>query len=811
MTKQESNKTYCQQRLDTYQITDEYNNTTIIKKEFKGREGIETIYEDKIVPVKWFENTEKNDIRILYKNLDNQQLHVHGESKNVKPFYRICLNKAHREFEKEVNKVDKRYHQDAGTGCNLFITQYVIDCFIEKAQVETLYLIEGEFKAFSLWMNAKKIGINLPVIGLPGIQMFTDGRKVAPLFHEDIDMFIKICGVKQIVLLHDADCLQMGKWNAEKEPDKDLSKRLNSFYGTVNSMREIVKLYEGLELYYMHIKEDYMDEECIEAETTCKGMDDLLLARKEHIDDIIKDLLRHSRAKVYFDGFNATEKQPLFIQSYFLLNKKNKVPIDFYLKFQHEIKDRVFNFMGWRYQYVLNEQEGHYQLKTVQHMESHKFIRVATDYFKIVYKPNSKGDVERSLVKWSQSLIKMDYVDKGYPYFLDEIKKYSAFCNVPEHDPEKFQIDYKNEFGDIFYNLYYPITHKLSPGEWPYIKMYLEHIFQDKYNFGLDYLYLSYMKPLQRLPIICLVSKEHNTGKSTFLWFLREMFMQNATIIGNQELHDTFNDDYVSKKFICIDEGLIEKVTVLEKIKSWNTSHKIKMNTKNVARTEIDFFANIILTSNHEENFIKIDQNADRFFVQKVPQLSKRDPDMLDKMASEIPHFLDYLKNKHQLMHDKAERFYFAATDYTTEALKNVQKQSKSWLHKTIEIMIEDMFTEYNATDIKVLKLHFTESEIYKELQTRYKKNVEVGYLRSVLKDEMKLTNANMTATGYRILEDTVNPEIKAVVEFKKAKGRYYEFDIERFFDKEELTDIGITEKDIIISNDFNETKTPWD
>jgi hypothetical protein len=796
--KKEKQTTYCDKRLSTYLITDEFNNTKFIRKVFKSREGTATVYEDKLEDTAWFTATDQNDIRILYKTLDNQQLHVHGESKNVKPFYRICLNDNHRDYQKVVNGVDKKYHQDAGTGTNLFLTQYVIDCFSANQPLETLYLIEGEFKAFSLWMNAKILDIDLAVIGLPGIQMFTDGKKIAPMFHEDIDQVIKLCGIKNIVMVHDADALQMGKWDHEKQPDKDLSIRLNSFYSTVNNIREITKLYDGLEFYYMHIKEMFMEERCIPADTTCKGLDDLILARPPVIQDIIKDLQRHSRARIYFDGFNASEKQPNWIQSYFLLNKKSKAPLDFYLKFQDIIKDHIFNFKGWRYQYVLNEQEGNSTLRTVQHMESNKFIRVGTDYFKIAYKPNSKDIEERSLIKWSQTLIKLDYIDKGYPHFLDEVKKYTAFCNVPEHNPDKFQLDYKNSYNDLFYNLYYPLNHILSKGEWPTIKKYLFHIFQDRYDFGLDYMYLSYMQPLQRLPIICLVSKEHNTGKSTFLWFLRAVFAQNATIIGNQELHDNFNDDYVSKKFICIDEGLIEKITVLEKIKSWNTSHKIKMNTKNVARTEIDFFANIVLTSNHEDNFIKIDPNADRFFVQKVPALKERDPDILDKMEAEIPHFLYYLVNEHKLKHEKKERFYFSAEDYSTDALKAVQRQSKSWLHKTIEIMIEEMFRELNCTEAKVLTLFFTESELFKEISARYKKNVEVAYLRGVLKDEMKLNNQNLrSAMQYQFMEGVGTAPY--ISEQKKPKGRYYIFNINNFFLAEDLNDFGITEKDIFI------------
>jgi len=49
----------------------------------------------------------------------------------------------------------------------------------------------------------------------------------------------------------------------------------------------------------------------------------------------------------------------------------------------------------------------------------------------------------------------------------------------------------------------------------------VKHIFGDQIELGLDYLQLLYQKPVQILPIVCLVSKERSTGKTTFpKWFM---------------------------------------------------------------------------------------------------------------------------------------------------------------------------------------------------------------------------------------------------------------------------------------------------
>ncbi|MBK6938570.1 MAG: hypothetical protein IPH18_18275 [Chitinophagaceae bacterium] len=46
---------------------------------------------------------------------------------------------------------------------------------------------------------------------------------------------------------------------------------------------------------------------------------------------------------------------------------------------------------------------------------------------------------------------------------------------------------------------------------------------------------------MQRLPIICLVSRDNETGKSTFGNLLKAIFTDNATTVGNSDLADDFN------------------------------------------------------------------------------------------------------------------------------------------------------------------------------------------------------------------------------------------------------------------------------
>ena len=95
--------------------------------------------------------------------------------------------------------------------------------------------------------------------------------------------------------------------------------------------------------------------------------------------------------------------------------------------------------------------------------------------------------------------------------------KYDGFCTVPDH------VNYR-PIVEKFLTLYESIDHKPMEGDFPSIRSLVEHIFGEQYEFGMDYLQLLYLRPIQKLPILLLVSEERNTGKSTFLNFLKPCF-----------------------------------------------------------------------------------------------------------------------------------------------------------------------------------------------------------------------------------------------------------------------------------------------
>ena len=141
------------------------------------------------------------------------------------------------------------------------------------------------------------------------------------------------------------------------------------------------------------------------------------------------------------------------------------------------------------------------------------FIRVGTTLYKVVDQPNISGGKVRKRIPWNMETLRQDYGKE----FIKYVHKYDGFCTVPEHVNHRTVID-------GFLNLYEPIGHKPMQGDFPNIKKLVSHIFGEQYELGMDYLQLLYLKPVQKLPILLLVSEERNTGKTTFLNFLKALF-----------------------------------------------------------------------------------------------------------------------------------------------------------------------------------------------------------------------------------------------------------------------------------------------
>jgi len=740
--------TYFKRRMFHLGITNNEDHYFKVEVEHPGRPYNQPI----------FTEAKNGNIIINYPSLHGGPEYIAGTETH---FFRQRIHPENQKAD------DVKYFQEPKSGVHIFHTPNVIEAFANKTKIKTLYAVEGEFKAWSVYMHA-----GLYIVGLGGKDLFKDKEDD---LHEDLKAILRDCEVENFVLLLDADVRALN-WNQEDEPLKDLSKRLYSFYNTAIRFRELTKE-RVKDSYLMHVDDKFL--------TSAKGIDDLYFVKADDEQRITEDLQRLANCRDYFQGKNLSTTTGTKLKAHFYLNyKKQNLPEDFYFNFQDEIGDAQFKFNNAIYQ--ITKDDG---LKLIRHPDTVLYKRVGTNYLKEIKVPNSKKIDRLRRIPWDLATIKMDYISKGFTDFTDHIEKYDAFCNVP-NNTDKYEQVINN-----CYNLYYKLDHEVREGDWSHIRKYLVHAFGEtplprpsyikegepykqttSLDLILDCIQLKYLQPTQRLPIVCLVSRQRATGKSLFLFFMRKLFKENATIIGNSEINDQYNDDWAPKAFIGIDEGFIDKKTVLEKVKSQSTNDEIKLRGMYAGRQDVSFFGWFVFTSNDEDNFISIDGEEIRFWVVKVKPFVEEDSHLLEKMEKEIPAFLHYLQNR-ELVHDDRSRFWFDRNLLETEALRKVKEKSKGWFAAELkEIMTEQFFKFQYPT------LYFSLREIFEMVNTP---NSGTRWRQGDIKNQLE-EKFGLKAKNNRY-QHPLDPSVPGNARTQEKKGRMYEFRIEEFLTESEI------------------------
>ena len=273
-----------------------------------------------------------------------------------------------------------------------------------------------------------------------------------------------------------------------------------------------------------------------------------------------------------------------------------------------------------------------------------EYVRVGTTLYKIVFQPLINGTFAKRRVPWSMGTLRYDHGKD----FIASVPKYDGFCTVPSH------VDYKRNIGS-FLNLYEPITHIPQKGKFPHIQELIHHIFGEHYELGMDYFQLLYLNPVQKLPILLLVSQERNTGKSTFLNFLKAIFQDNVTFNTNEDFRSQFNADWAGKLLIGVDEVLLNRREDSERLKNLSTASVYKIEAKGKDRCEVQFFGKFIMCSNNEDTPVLIEPGETRYWVRKINPLKNDDTSFLQKLITEIPAFLYFLQHRQLTTDNLAE------------------------------------------------------------------------------------------------------------------------------------------------------------
>ena len=391
-----------------------------------------------------------------------------------------------------------------------------------------------------------------------------------------------------------------------------------------------------------------------------------------------------------------------------------------------------------------------------------QYIRVGVDYFKEVTIPMNNEDV-KTLKRWNKQTIIDDFGKKS----IAEITKYEGFCFIPDH------INFQKSING-FYNSYEPISYKLEPnGTWDKIDMLLRHVFAEHYDLGLDFLTLLWQKPTQVLPILCLVSEERNTGKTTFLNLLKAIFEGNMTLNTNEDFRSPFNSGWAGKLIIGVDEVLLDKKDDSERIKNLSTAKYFKAEAKGKDKEEVEFFGKFILCSNNEENFVKIDANEIRYWVRKVPSLGDSvDPNLFSELVKEVPAFAFFLSQR-MVATPKASRMWFTKEQIHTEALNVLIRGNRTSIEKELEEMLIEEFAVF-----EVDKLCYSAKNLCEMLKNRGFV-VSSYYISSTLQSKYGLTSKNSSYQWFR--SEIYANKSPVATGSTTEKGRFFEFTKELF------------------------------
>lgn len=355
------------------------------------------------------------------------------------------------------------------------------------------------------------------------------------------------------------------------------------------------------------------------------------------------------------------------------------------------------------------------------------YIRVGTDHFNVFEKTNRYGIKQTILKAWDKATINDDHGKS----LLSHIPKFQDFTIIP-NNKEFIPVD------NNCYNLYSKFAHDpfngdVSLTDIPVTIGVMNHIFGDQWELGLKYMKILYEFPRQILPVLALVSTERQTGKTTFLNYLQILFGENATLINPGDLTSNYNDAYATKNIIMIDETVIDRANTIEKLKSIATAKTMSVSQKFVQHYSVPFFGKVIICTNKENDFMRIDEEEIRFWVRKIkPVVGERNTLIEEQLRDEIPKFLKLLTDLPDVDFSKS-RMVFTEDEIQTNALSSVKNESKSSLCKEIEYHLEHFFNNYDVNEFEA-----TAGDI-KNRWFLNNNQINIPYIRKVIKEEMKI------------------------------------------------------------------------
>ena len=398
------------------------------------------------------------------------------------------------------------------------------------------------------------------------------------------------------------------------------------------------------------------------------------------------------------------------------------------------------------------------QARELKKAKGRRYIRVNTKYYKLV-----NGD----LVVYNKETIR----DETPKDFYRTIPAYDGFVNEPQY----FDFEQEISKGDgIFWNLHNALPYTPEPGSIKTIERLLRHVFGERYEMALDWFQILLTMPKQPLPIPCFVSEEQETGKTSVLKLIQYLIPGNTAAISIDTFSDPFNAHFVSKHVVLIDEteteGTYNAKAVSSKLKRWVTQETVIRNEKHGAIVEIPFHGKLVMCSNHEDSFIRIEDEDTRYWIIKPPgKPGKKDPNFFDNLRAECKHFVHFLQHRTLETSVKQGRLWFSTEQIRTEEFATAVESGRSNIYHVLkELLLEDLIT-YNRDE-----WWYTSTELMQVLgnpknfgYVHLKKMIEKNFKKTAFKKRMGSDNKKVFHFTKVELEELLFEEQK--VELQKT------------------------------------------
>ena len=355
------------------------------------------------------------------------------------------------------------------------------------------------------------------------------------------------------------------------------------------------------------------------------------------------------------------------------------------------------------------------------------YIRVGTKYYKKDHKNND-------LILWDKATMSMDFGSDLMKEFPKECK-YTKFCNIVN-----FLEDIETD-GREYNRFKRPKWQPLVEGDWSTTEKLLRKVFSqvgtDQWEEGLDWIQHQITNPKQSLHCLILGSVSREAGKDTFVEWMQMMLGKHNTYFADIEnFLKPFNGAFAEKCLIALNEVKFSSINdgSMEKIKQYITQDTVVVNQKFEAEVTLDYYGKMIMLTNNVHDFMKIDDEENRFWIRTMPDLDKKrdfDPDFKKKLEDELPHFLHMITNRQLKYPEKLSRFWLPDTVVLTNELERIRDNSKSSLYLEIRDLFEDTFDARRDTQ----EILFAARDI----RERVKGDISLKQISMCLQKEWKL------------------------------------------------------------------------